>query len=149
MGNVFEDSLLRQDPGAFVRGIGLEITEVAVDRVAGVLDAGPQHHQPYGLVHGGVYAAIVETPASFGAAASVAERGDAVVGVSNATDFLRPHRTGRLRAVATPLHQGRTHQLWEVAITREADGKMVARGQVRLQVLPAEAVVATDQAAGA
>ena len=54
------------------------------------------------------------------------------VGVSNTTDFLRPHRTGRLQVEATAIQQGRTPQLWQVEIRRD-DGKLVARGQVRLQ----------------
>jgi 1,4-dihydroxy-2-naphthoyl-CoA hydrolase len=55
------------------------------------------------------------------------------VGVSNLTDFLRPHRGGRLSVVATPIFQGRTQQLWQVEIRRGDDDKLVARGQVRLQ----------------
>jgi uncharacterized protein (TIGR00369 family) len=59
------------------------------------------------------------------------------VGVSNLTDFLRPHRAGRLSVIATPIHQGRTQQLWQVEIRRPEDEKLVARGQVRLQNVPA------------
>jgi acyl-coenzyme A thioesterase PaaI-like protein len=35
--------------------------------------------------------------------------------------------------VAEPIHQGSTQQLWQVIISRADDGKVVARGQVRLQ----------------
>jgi 1,4-dihydroxy-2-naphthoyl-CoA hydrolase len=59
------------------------------------------------------------------------------VGVSNMTDFVRPHRGGRLEVVATPIHQGRSQQLWLVEIRRPADEKLVARGQIRLQNVPA------------
>ena len=59
------------------------------------------------------------------------------MGVANSTDFLRPHREGRLRVVATPIQQGRTQQLWQVEISRPEDGKLVARGQVRLQNIAA------------
>jgi 1,4-dihydroxy-2-naphthoyl-CoA hydrolase len=58
--------------------------------------------------------------------------------VSNATDFLRPHRTGRLQVVAVPIQQGRTQQLWQVEIRRPDDHKLVARGQVRLQNIDAK-----------
>jgi uncharacterized protein (TIGR00369 family) len=58
-----------------------------------------------------------------------------VVGVSNLTDFLRPHREGRVDAIASPVFVGRTQQLWAVEISRASDGKLVARGQVRLQNL--------------
>ncbi|PWG75146.1 hypothetical protein DF186_14175, partial [Enterococcus hirae] len=64
--------------------------------------------------------------------------GNIVVGVANATDFIRATREGVLEAVAEPVHVGRTQHLWQVRVWREADGKVVARGQVRLQVLPGD-----------
>jgi 1,4-dihydroxy-2-naphthoyl-CoA hydrolase len=120
---------------AFVAATGLELTEVTGTRVAGSIDLGPQHHTPWGVVHGGVYCTVVESAASVGASTAVAERGQFSVGVSNQTDFLRPMTAGRLDVVAEPVQQGRTLQLWLVTLTRE-DGKLVARGQVRLQNVP-------------
>jgi acyl-coenzyme A thioesterase PaaI-like protein len=58
-----------------------------------------------------------------------------VVGVSNSTDFIRSHREGRIDIVAEPLLVGRRQHIWEVRLTRPSDGKLVARGQVRFQVL--------------
>jgi acyl-coenzyme A thioesterase PaaI-like protein len=55
------------------------------------------------------------------------------VGVSNQTDFIRATTDGVLIGSATPIHRGRTQQLWQVAVTNESTGKLVARGQVRLQ----------------
>ncbi|HSJ45880.1 MAG TPA: PaaI family thioesterase [Euzebyales bacterium] len=60
-----------------------------------------------------------------------AEQAQSVVGVSNYTEFCRPFRQGELDIEALPVHQGRTQQVWEVRITRD-DGKLVARGQLRL-----------------
>jgi 1,4-dihydroxy-2-naphthoyl-CoA hydrolase len=74
-------------------------------------------------------------------------QGDIVVGVANATDFLRAHREGRVDLVAEPVHTGRTQQLWQVVISRATDGKPVARGQVRLQQLPGDRF-GDDQAGG-
>lgn len=130
------DELITQAGGGedFGALIGLEFGEVSGDRVEGTIDAGPRHHQPNGIVHGGVYAAVVESLASVGAAVWAYENldGKLAVGLSNTTDFVRAHRTGRLDAVAEPVHRGRSQQLWRVAVTRE-DGKLVANGQVRLQ----------------
>jgi 1,4-dihydroxy-2-naphthoyl-CoA hydrolase len=120
---------------AFVAATGLQLTEVTGTRVAGSIDVGPDHHTPWGVVHGGVYCTVVESAASVGASTAVAERGQFSVGVSNQTDFLRPMTAGRLDVVAEPVQQGRTLQLWLVTLTRE-DGKLVARGQVRLQNVP-------------
>jgi 1,4-dihydroxy-2-naphthoyl-CoA hydrolase len=121
---------------AFVAATGLELTEVTGTRVAGHIDVGPQHHTPWGVVHGGVYCTVVESAASIGASTAVAERGQFSVGVNNSTDFLRPMTAGRLDVVAEPVQQGKTLQLWLVTLTRADDGKLVARGQVRLQNVP-------------
>ncbi len=121
---------------AFVAAMGFQPDEMSGTRVTGTVELGPDHHTPWGVVHGGVYCAVVESAASIGASAAVADRGQFAVGVNNTTDFLRPVTTGRLDVVAEPVQQGRTLQLWQVQLTRVEDGKLVARGQVRLQNVP-------------
>lgn len=115
--------------------LGIGFDEASADRVVASWTVGPEHLQPYGIVHGGVYCTVVESTASVGAAVWFGDRGR-VVGVSNHTNFLRAVREGRLEAVATPLHRGRTQQLWQVVVS-DADDRVVARGEVRLQNLPA------------
>jgi uncharacterized protein (TIGR00369 family) len=66
----------------------------------------------------------------------VIDRGQFAVGVNNNTDFLRPVAAGRVDVLAEPVQQGRTLQLWQVVLTRPDDGKLIARGQVRLQNVP-------------
>ncbi len=119
--------------------LGIRVEEMTPTRVVAYVDIDERHQQPYGIVHGGVWASVVESVGSHGAAAAAHElTGDmAVVGVANSTDFLRPHRAGRVRATGTPVFTGRTQQLWQVEIERESDGKIVARGQLRLQNLAA------------
>ncbi|HJY43291.1 MAG TPA: PaaI family thioesterase, partial [Propionibacteriaceae bacterium] len=102
------------------------------DRVEGVIDLGPAHHTPWGVVHGGVYTAAVESAASVGATTAVADRGQIAVGINNNTYFVRSMTTGTVAVTAAPLHQGRTQQLWDVRITDQS-GRVVARGTVRLQ----------------
>lgn len=119
-------------PGEFMAAMGLRLTHISADRVEGTMELGPQHHQPWGIVHGGVYAAAVETAASTGAVAAVADQGLTAVGVNNNTHFLRSMSAGTVSVAATPLHRSRTFQLWEVRIT-DAEQRLVALGQVRLQ----------------
>lgn len=139
-GGTLEGQDLRafEDDGFGGRVIGLVLDRVALDRVEAHLDADARHHQPHGLVHGGVWCAVVETLASIGGSLHAAADGGRVVGVNNSTDFLRAHRTGRVEAVAAPIHVGRSQQLWEVSISRPDDARAVARGQVRLQNLGPE-----------
>lgn len=119
----------------FLKAAGLETTRATGDEVRGHIDAGADHHTPWGVVHGGVYASAVESACSIGASAAVAEQGMFSVGLSNHTDFVRAHTEGRLDVRAWPIHQGRTGQLWQCDITRE-DGKLVAQGRLRLQNVP-------------
>ena len=121
--------------GPFVEHLGVEFTEVSGDRVVATWNARPDLHQPYGIVHGGVHCSVVETLASVGAALWMGDEGK-VVGVSNSTDFYRAVREGTLTSTATPLHRGRSQQVWLVETVSE-DGRVAARGQVRLQNLTA------------
>jgi 1,4-dihydroxy-2-naphthoyl-CoA hydrolase len=120
-------------PSEFMRLLEIEFEERGPTRVTGSIAADERHHQPWGLIHGGLYTAAIESFATTGAFEAVKAQGMRAVGVSNLTDFLRPHRDGRLDVVATAVFQGRTQQLWQVEIRRPDDGKLVARGQVRLQ----------------
>lgn len=130
-----QDSVLQEMTSPFVEYLGLVMTEVSGERVTGTWTAGPHLAQPYGIVHGGAHCSVVETLASFGAGAWFGERGQ-VVGVSNQTDFYRAVREGELTSVAEPVHQGRSQQVWVVE-TRDGEGRLVSRGQVRLQNLAA------------
>jgi uncharacterized protein (TIGR00369 family) len=119
--------------GGFAERTGFAVTAASPEEVVLEWDVRPEHHQPYGIVHGGVYCSAIETAASIAGAVWFGERGQ-VVGVNNNTDFLRAVTDGHLSARATPLHRGRSQQLWQVAITDD-QGRLVARGQVRLQNL--------------
>lgn len=117
---------------AFMQVLGLVIDEATDERVVAHIDLGPQHHQPFGIVHGGVYCAAVEQVASIGATSHAQTLGMLPVGVNNNTHFVASMSEGRVRVVAEPVTQGRTQQLWTVDIRRESDDRLVATGQLRL-----------------
>ena len=118
----------------YVSHSGLDLTDASTDRATGRIEIADYHQQPYGVVHGGVYCMMVETLASTGAALWAMENGMAgAVGLSNKTDFIRATKSGVILGEAIPIHRGRTQQLWQVDITRESAGQLVAQGQVRLQ----------------
>ncbi len=111
--------------------LGLSLVEVGPDKVVATLTIDERHHQPYGIVHGGLYCSMAETAASIGAAVAQGEEGGGAVGQSNHTDFLRATREGTLTATATPVHVGRSVQLWQVDIADD-EGRLVAQSKVRL-----------------
>ena len=117
----------------FIKLVGIRVEQASGDRVVLTCPVTPDLHQPFGLVHGGVYATLAETASSVGASLWFGDQGK-VVGVSNHTDFLRAVRRGELRAEATPLSRGRTTQLWQVEVADE-QGRLIAHAKVRLQNL--------------
>jgi 1,4-dihydroxy-2-naphthoyl-CoA hydrolase len=117
---------------AFVAAAGLVIDEVTGTRVTGHIELGPEHHTPWGIVHGGVYATAIESAASIGATTAVKDQGMVAVGLTNTTQFLRSVTAGRVNVEAVALNQGRTQQLWQVDV-KDGAGKLVAHGELRLQ----------------
>jgi uncharacterized protein (TIGR00369 family) len=121
-----------EQASAFVRAAGLVLDDVTGSRVTGHIELGPDHHTPWGIVHGGVYTTAIESAASIGASTAVREQGLVAVGLTNTTHFRRSVAAGTVRVEATALNQGRTQQLWRVDVLDGA-GKLVAHGEVRLQ----------------
>lgn len=129
-----------QDHAAFLNGIqkgwdkamGLTYTRATLDEVKAEIELGEIHVQQYGLVHGGVYAGMIETLCSAGAAMNAMARGQrGSVGLENSTSFVRAIREGTIRATAKPMVRGRRTQVWQAEV-RDAHGRLLASGRVRL-----------------
>ncbi|MBV9641440.1 MAG: PaaI family thioesterase [Mycobacteriaceae bacterium] len=115
--------------------LGLTYLDITPDGARARLQITDRLLQPWGIVHGGVYCAIVESLSSVAGQTWLSEHGGGtVVGVNNNTDFLRSLSSGPVYAASTPIHRGRSTQLWLTTITDDQD-RIVARGQVRLQNL--------------
>ena len=121
-----------EQSGAFLRALDLRLQELTATRVVGSITLTAEHHTPWGIVHGGVHAAAIESAASLGASHAVADAGQVAVGLTNTTHFLRPVTAGEVTVEAAALHQGRGQQLWQVTVTDDR-GRPVAHGEVRLQ----------------
>jgi 1,4-dihydroxy-2-naphthoyl-CoA hydrolase len=113
--------------------LGLEFTELTEEVVRGRVPVEEQLKQPYGLIHGGVYAAIAESLASWGTATGVLPQGKIAVGLSNNTSFLRPVTEGAITATATRRHRGRTTWVWDVEALDDA-GRLCAITRVTIAV---------------
>jgi uncharacterized protein (TIGR00369 family) len=106
----------------------------SADEVVMQYAIGPQHLQPYGIVHGGVHCAVMESVCSTGAGLAALARGQSVVGVENHTSFIHAVREGSVTVRAVPLTRGRRSQVWEARAT-DVTGRLIATGRVRLLCL--------------
>jgi len=127
---------MNRAPG-WIREMGIVILTATADEVTCEWQVEEKHHQPDGIVHGGVHCGVVETLASIGAAVVARGRGQRVVGLENTTSFIRAVRSGTLTGSARPVTRGRTTQVWEAWI-RDEQGRLVAQGRVRLLCLDAD-----------
>lgn len=111
--------------------LGVRLVRATPEEVVVEYDVDVRHLQPYGIVHGGMHCAMVETVCSIGAGLAAHARGQGIVGVENHTSFIRAVRHGCVRVTGVPLTRGRRSQVWEATARNEA-GEIVSTGRVRL-----------------
>ena len=115
--------------------IGMRFSHVDALRVSATLVVQQRHVQPYGLVHGGVYATLGESACSVGAALAVMATGRNAVGVENTTRFHRGCRPGTtLHIEARPLEDKGRFCTWQAVMT-SGDGVRHATSRVTVAVL--------------
>jgi uncharacterized protein (TIGR00369 family) len=115
------------------QALPMRFEEVSKQRVVVSMDVTPRTHQPMGILHGGVSVVLAETAASTGAGINCPP-GKSAVGQEINANHIRPKRSGTLRAVAVPLHVGRTSQVWSIEIRGE-DAKLVCVSRCTLAVI--------------
>jgi 1,4-dihydroxy-2-naphthoyl-CoA hydrolase len=115
--------------------LGFELLESSAEGCRARFVVEDRVRQPFGLVHGGAYAALAETMVSLVTHAVVSENGDFAVGQANHTSFLRPVTDGSILAEGRPRHRGRTTWVWDVDFTDD-EGRLCATSRVTLAVRP-------------
>jgi 1,4-dihydroxy-2-naphthoyl-CoA hydrolase len=124
-----------ETPSGFAEEIGVEWLSLDPEDARARIAVEPRHLQPYGIVHGGVFAALAESLTSAATYPAVREEDMVAMGQANDTTFLRPIGDGHINASATPRHRGRTTWVWDVEITDD-DGRVCALARVTIAVRP-------------
>lgn len=122
-------------PSGLDATLGFELLETDEDHAVGRFEVTDALRQPMGIVHGGVYAAMAESIASATTHRHVRDQGEAAMGQSNLTSFLRPVSSGYVQAEARRRHRGRTSWVWEVDFT-DGEGRLCATSRVTMAVRP-------------
>ncbi len=115
--------------------LGFRLLEIGDGTATGEVAHAPQVSQRFGVIHGGVYAALAEMVATEATVHVVWPKGASAMGSSNNTSFLRPISAGTVHATATARHRGRTTWVWDVDMTDDA-GRLCATSRVTVAVRP-------------
>jgi len=116
--------------------LGIELTAVTDDYLEGRMPVDGRTHQPMGLLHGGASVALAETLGSVAAALRLPDRTrQACVGLEINANHLKGVRDGWVRGRATPVHVGRSTQVWEIRISHEETGALVCISRLTMAVI--------------
>jgi uncharacterized protein (TIGR00369 family) len=113
----------------------IEIVDAEPGRVVATMPVGTRVHQPFGLLHGGASVALAETVASIAGSLNCDRAREMAVGLEINANHLRSVREGTVTAVGTPLHLGRTTQVWEIRIS-DAGDRLVCVSRCTIAVVP-------------
>ena len=120
---------------SMAESLGIALTEVTPERVSATMPVDERTRQSFGILHGGASVALAETLASVGAALNVDLEHFYPVGLEINANHIRAKEDGVVTAVATPVHVGRSTQVWQITITDEQQ-RTICVSRCTLAVLP-------------
>lgn len=114
--------------------LGIEIEEIHRDRVVLTMPVDDRTRQPFGYLHGGASVALAEAAVSVAAYLNVDRATQAAFGLEINANHLRSKSDGVVRATATPIHRGRSTQVWSVEI-RDEDARLISVSRCTIAVV--------------
>ena len=122
-------------PSGFAEEIGVEWIDLDPEGARARIKVERRHLQPFGVVHGGVYASLAESICSAATYEAVRENDEVAIGMANSTTFLRPISSGHINAVARARQRGRTTWVWDVELSDD-EGRVCALVRMTAAVRP-------------
>jgi uncharacterized protein (TIGR00369 family) len=121
--------------------ISMKVCEIGVGHSLFEIDLGKKHLQPFGLVHGGVFASIIDSAASWATFYSIEDQDAGITSVDLKLNYLAPALSGILYAKGSTIKLGKTLGYAAAEVT-DTTGKMVAHGTSTVMVVPGKAPIA-------
>jgi uncharacterized protein (TIGR00369 family) len=118
--------------------LNMRVTEMGAGYSVVSINLGGQHLQPFGIVHGGALASLIESATSWAVFYEIEDQNAGVTTVDLKLNYLASARTGRAVARGQRIKLGRTLGYAEATVTAE-DGKILAHGTSTLMILEGKA----------
>jgi len=115
--------------------LGVEILTVEAQLVESRLAITRQVMAPNGYLHAASVVALADTSAGYGCIAALPQGASGFTTIELKANFLGTARDGAIVCRATPLHLGRTTQVWDAAVSLEASGAQIARFRCTQMIL--------------
>jgi 1,4-dihydroxy-2-naphthoyl-CoA hydrolase len=122
--------------GGAIQHLGISFLELSRQVVRAALTVTPHHHQPFGILHGGISVVLAETVASVAAWLHADPQTEIAVGVEINANHLRPVQSGVIEAIATPIQTGKTLHVWQIAIIDQQTQKQTCSSRCTLMIAP-------------
>jgi 1,4-dihydroxy-2-naphthoyl-CoA hydrolase len=106
--------------------LGIVITEVSDSRVAGELPVVESVMAPNGYLHAGTVVTLADTVAGYGCVANLPVGATGFTTIELKSNHLGTARDGTIVGVATPLHRGKTTQVWDAIVIHKQSGRTLA-----------------------
>jgi 1,4-dihydroxy-2-naphthoyl-CoA hydrolase len=124
-------------PKTLMEALGIRITRVEKGILEGEMPVDHRTKQSFGLLHGGASVALAETLGSIAANLHVDSNLYRCVGLEINANHIRPMLKGKVIGRATPVHLGKSTQIWEIKITDE-NQKLVCISRFTVAVISAD-----------
>jgi uncharacterized protein (TIGR00369 family) len=124
--DVDAEELERRSRGTFPGMVGLQVVRVEEGAVSMRLVLRPEHLAPNGFLHGAVVVAIADTACGYGTVAHLPQGATNFTTVELKTNYVGTVREGAIVCTATPVHMGRSTQVWDAVVHVEADDRRIA-----------------------
>ena len=121
--------------------LSMEIAKVGVGFSELKIDIAKKHLQPFGFVHGGVYASIIDAAAFWALFYDIDDPDTGVTTVDLKLNYLAPTVSGQLIAIGRRIKMGRTLGYADVEVS-DADGRILAHGSSTVILLPGQGLKA-------
>lgn len=99
----------------------IEFIDIGEDFIIAKMPVNSKVLQPDGVLHGGATAALAESVGSAASYFSIDREKQIVRGMVISCNHLKGVTEGFVYGKATPIHKGRTTQLWEIKVTDDND----------------------------
>ncbi|NVK48833.1 MAG: hotdog fold thioesterase [Cyclobacteriaceae bacterium] len=113
------DELNKSSTGTMVSHLGIEFTDISPDSLTATMPVDSRTKQPMGLLHGGANVVLAETLGSIAASLTIDLTKQTCVGLEINANHLKSVRSGLVKGVVSPIHVGKSTQVWEIKIYNE------------------------------